>query len=277
MVEDGCAVPMDSSFAGGTGGSGRESVPPVPNITSKTLTAPFGSGSKSATSQSPDHVGVGSGRLFHVDVSQVIEALDHEREHLDRQIKSIAKRKAEIDTTISVLQGMRNKLAPSEQPDPVSQVDQVALDEPSDERVLSHPGRDGPQNLLRRLMHERPGVELDSKAAHALLIEEGWESTSKDPINVVRSALAVLASLGDIAKRGRGRYVYDADQQEQVVTGEQPDLPGATGELDLMASANGSRSAGAVYSPVSTYAAVSDRGPYESLAARPPIDGERTE
>lgn len=209
-----------------------------------------------------------------MDVSQVIEALDREREYLDQQIKSITKRKAEIDTTISVLLSMGDKLAPAEQPRPAGQ---GTPEEPSDEQVPGHPGRDGPQNLLRRLMHDRPGVEFDSKSAYELLLEEGWESTSKDPVNVVRSALAVLASLGEIGKRRRGWYVYDPDQQGQAAMSEQPASSGVAGELDLMTSVNESSNTGAVYSPVSTYAAVSDRGPYEPLAARPAADGERTE
>jgi hypothetical protein len=207
-----------------------------------------------------------------MDVSQVIEALRREQEYLDRQIKSLHGRKAEIDTTISVLQSMGDKLVPAGKANHAGQVEQAAPEEVSDELVSTHPGRDGPQAILRRLMHERPGRELDSKLAYALLLEEGWESRSKDPVNVVRTALAALAGLGEIAKRGRGRYVYDPDQQEQRFTGEEHASSDATEELDLMTSANGSANTGAAYSPVSTYAAVSDRASYEPFPARPAAD-----
>lgn len=268
---------MDLSLVAGTGGLGLESMPPVPNITSKIWPPRSATVPSLPQSQSRDHVGVGSGRLVHMDVSQVIQTLDREREYIDRQIKSLRERKSEIDTTISVLQALEKKLATAEQGDSVGRVDQPVPEEPSGELVPAHPGRDGPQSVLRRLMHKRPGVELDSKSAHALLVEEGWESRSKDPVNVVRSALAVLASQGEIAKRGRGRYVYDPDQQKPAVTGEQPDSPGFTGRLDLMAPANGSADTAAVYRPVSTYAAVSDRASFEPFPARPVADGESGE
>lgn len=79
----------------------------------------------------------------------------------------------------------------------------------------------GPTRMLLDAMRARPGEEFTARRGHDLLVEQGWESESGDPVNVIRASLNVLDRAGEITKLGRGRYACFAG-----VT------PPATGEDD---------------------------------------------
>jgi hypothetical protein len=173
------------------------------------------------------------GTLHAMDVTQAIKTLLREQRELDEQIKSITERKAQIDITISVLNSVSDE---AERASRSPQTNKVKVQGGSDEAVVtSSSGRDaGPQATLRRLMRGRPGQVLDSKSAYALLETEGWRSTSDDPVNVVRSALAALAASGEVVKQGRGKYVYNPEQHERPL-GQVAPVTRPTEQLNLTA------------------------------------------
>lgn len=204
-----------------------------------------------------------------MDVTEAIKRLWNQRQDLEEEIKSLQERQAQIDTTIAVLQSLETGAGVDEQ--------LLQTDQRSERRTIhdvepppSTRGR-GPQAVLRRLLHDRPGQEFDSKAAYNLLVDDGgWKSAAQDPVNVVRSALAQLYSAGELVRRGRGKYVYDPDQQEPTTMGK-PDDPQATGvepDMTVPSYGTGSYTAGAQVKPVEDRD-IDDRRTHDPYAPRP--------
>lgn len=177
-----------------------------------------------------------------MDVTQFTQQLRDEREQLDRQIKLLSSRQRKIDTALAALADLGS--VPSDvavkRPDdrvaePIVPTEKLA-ELQSEPRAETRTPRDlGPQVTLQRLLHDRPGEEFDSALAHALLVQEGWSTTSKDPVNVVRTALAALASAGEITRSGRGKYVYDPSaifKTEEAAPTAPPVVPGTLGFVE---------------------------------------------
>ncbi|MDQ3274288.1 MAG: hypothetical protein M3Q39_04460 [Actinomycetota bacterium] len=62
-------------------------------------------------------------------------------------------------------------------------------------------------NLVMQVFRDNPDRVLTATETHALMEDRGWVSESKDPINVVRTALARLAASDELERvEGRGRY-----------------------------------------------------------------------
>lgn len=198
-----------------------------------------------------------SGRVDDMDVTEFTQQLKAEREHLDRQIKLLSDRRRKVDTALSALEDLGEVAVERPADDgvtaPEAPGETPAVHADEEPRAETRTAReDGPQATLRRLMHDRPALELDSKSAHALLQDQGWSTSSKDPVNVVRSALAVLAGAGEITRLGRGKYVYDPTAVSDTGEPTPSTPPVVPGTLDFVESeyGSGSYSSGTSLQPV---------------------------